>query len=219
MKQPRLTLALAALVIGCIALDVGVLWRATPAIVDAEERGVSVDLTYQRGHSTWGPTNAYGTAVLWPLEGVATLTVHLLPHLEHGDRYVWWVMNTHSGATKHLGTFNTTAAGNVFLDTFVAGSLPRDADAVLVSIAPAGDPLAAPSARRTLYGDMATQSHLLPAAALQGTPGQDRSATPQPGTDGSGIYRAPVSLPMTGGAQLAHARRPHDATTTAKKEG
>src|SRR5579862_4561734 len=103
MKQQWITLGLAAVLIGCAAVDVGILRHATPAVVNAEERGTSVALSYQPGQSSWGPTNVYGTAVLWPLDGVATLSVHLLPHLQHGDRYVWWVANSHTGASMRLG--------------------------------------------------------------------------------------------------------------------
>lgn len=216
MKPSRVTVALVALIAGCIAVDIGVLRHATPALVDAEERGVSVDLSYQPGHSTWGPTNVYGTAVLWPREGVATLTVHLLPRLDRGDRYVWWVLNARSGATKRLGTFNTSAAGDVFLDTFLAGSLPRGANAILVSIAHRGDPLAAPGASRTLYGNMITQSHPLQVPpALQAAQGLDRPAAPQPGTDGTGLNRSPAALPVTGGGPFPRARQQR----ASKKEG
>jgi len=213
MKQPR-TLLLILFLLGCIAVDANVLRRAWPA-VNAEEQGISVALHYQRGYSTWGPTNVYGTAVLWPQEQVATLTVHLLPHLEGGDRYVWWVINTGSGAAVRLGTFNTTNAGDQHIATYLNHGLPAGANAVLVTIAVPTDPLRAPAASRSLYGAMVPlplsvqRTRPVPVPGGTGTgPGK-----PQPGRTGShtGVAQGtpmvvPARLPMTGGAATATGR-------------
>lgn len=214
MRHPRAAIALTVFLLGCIVVDVNVLRQTSPAVVKAEEHGTSVDLKYQPGYSTWGPTDVYGTAVLWPQEGVATLAVHLMPRLEGGDRYVWWVVNTKSGAALRLGTFNTSNAGDTFLDTFIAHSLPAHANAVVVTVASATDPLSTPAASRSLYGVLPpllinNAATTVSSASLPG----DGSATTSREGAGSGtessspVSRAPLSptqlpriLPMTGGA-------------------
>ena len=213
MRHPRAAIALTLFLVSCIVVDINVLRQTSPAVVNAEEHGTSVDLSYQRGYSTWGPTNVYGTAVLWPREAVATLAVHLLPRLEGGDRYVWWVVNMKSGAALRLGTFNTSNAGDIFLDTFIQHALPAGANAVLVTVASATDTLSAPSVSRTLYGALPSLTASAAATAVPGSLPGDGSATTSregalSGTESSSpLSRTPLSpkqlprvLPMTGGA-------------------
>lgn len=206
MKHPRIATALALCLLGCIAVDLNVLRQTTPAVVNAEERGVTIDMRYQRGYSTWGPTNVYGTTVLWPREGVATLSVHLLPRLEGGDRYVWWVVNTKSGAALRLGTFNTTNAGDMYLDTFMPRGLPKGADAVVISMAAKEDSLATPGTARALYGVVTAQA-LVQASVGTSSTGIDMSKGKESSLIGGaargGIQGVPHTLPrvlpMTGG--------------------
>ena len=214
MRHPRAAIALTVFLLGCIVVDVNVLRQTSPTVVRAEEHGTSVDLGYQPGYSTWGPTDVYGTAVLWPKEGVATLSVHLLPRLEGGDRYVWWVVNTKNGAAMRLGTFNTTNAGDTFLDTFIAHSLPAGANAVVVTVASAADKLGAPSSSRSLYGVLPPLTGVPVATVVPGNslPGDGSATTSREGTlsateNSSPPSRTPMSpnqlprvLPLTGGA-------------------
>ena len=222
MRHPRAAIALTVFLLGCIVVDINVLRQTSPAVVKAEEHGTSVDLSYQRGYSTWGPTDVYGTAVLWPKEAVATLAVHLLPRLEGGDRYVWWVVNTKSGVALRLGTFNTSNAGDIFLDTFIVHALPAGANAVLVTVASATDTLGTPSASRSLYGALPALTTAAAATAVPGSflPGDGSATTSREGAlsgteSSSPVSRTPLSpkqlprvLPMTGGAaQLPWQRR------------
>jgi len=135
-----------------LVLSTAVLVGHTPLVARAEEQGLSVKLAYMYGYSNAGPTNVYGTARLWPSEGVAVLDAHNMPRQEHGDIYVSWIVNTTTGAALRLGAFNADDAGNVSQDITFNSAPPRGANALLVTVQHSGDPLAAPAAKRSLAG-------------------------------------------------------------------
>jgi hypothetical protein len=171
--------------------------------VNAEERGLRVPLSYVHGLSNWGPTNVQGTATVWPREGVAELSLHFLPRLVNGDTYTWWVMNSATGASLRLASFNTNDAGDAYIDTYLPGTLPAQANMVLIAVTHPGDPGNRPSGQRSLSGYM-----LAPGQPNLSLPGQGGSNSASKGgaTAGNGRARAPfqvVALPQTGGGSGA----------------
>ena len=161
-------LALAGLLLGAIWPAGGV------ALVRAESPAIVIDLSYVRGYSTWGPTNVTGVARLWPGEGVVVLNVHDLPHLPGGALYVAWLVNTSSGESLRLNTFNTSDAGDAEMDQIFDQALPRGANALLVTVGHPGDPAAMPGPQRTLVGYFPAQNSTPepqpPASAASATP-------------------------------------------------
>jgi len=127
-------------------------------IVNAEENGIRSDLAYHYGHSNAGPTDVNGIAVFWPREGVAMLSVHVMPHLLDGDRYVWWLTNSSTGAAMRLGIFNTAETGEGYMDIFLKHALPPGANTVVITIAHPGDSLTTPGPLRTLWGRFPPQT-------------------------------------------------------------
>jgi hypothetical protein len=135
-----------------LALSTAVVVGRTPLTARAEEQGLSVKLAYMYGYSNAGPTNVYGTARLWPSEGVAVLDAHNMPRQENSDIYVSWIVNTTTGVSLRLGAFNADDAGNVSQDITFNSAPPQGANALLVTVQHSGDPLAAPAAKRSLAG-------------------------------------------------------------------
>jgi len=135
-----------------LVLSTAVVWGQNPLAARAEEQGISVKLAYIDGYSNAGPTNVYGSARLWPSEGVAVLAAHNMPRQENGDTYVSWVVNTTTGDALRLGAFNADDAGDVSQDITFDSALPRGANALLVTVQHQGDPLIAPAAKRSLAG-------------------------------------------------------------------
>jgi len=135
-----------------LVLSTAVIVGQTPLTARAEEHGVSVKLAYMYGYSNAGPTNVYGSARLWPSEGVAVLDAHNMPRQENGDTYVSWIVNTTTGASLRLGAFNADDAGNVSQDITFNNAPPQGANALLVTVQHSGDPLNAPAAKRSLAG-------------------------------------------------------------------
>jgi len=138
----------------------------TSTVARGEEKGIVVSLSYIRGYSNWGPTNVYGTAQLWPQEGVAVLAVHNLPHLLNDDKYAGWIVNTVSGDALLLDTFNTSEAGDGSIDVIFDQSVPRGANAVVVTVMHPGDPAGLPGPQRTLSGIFPAQSRPSPKTAI-----------------------------------------------------
>jgi hypothetical protein len=174
--------------------------HTAPSTANAEERGLRVPLTYVHGFSNWGPTNVRGTAVVWPLEGVAELSIALLPRLSHGDTYAWWVVNSATGDALRLASFNTSNAGDAHIDTYLTGTLPRHANMVLVTVSHPGDPHDRPGDTRSVSGYMVTPP--LPQAAGSGAEGSTTPAVRAGQTERNGHPTPPfhvVALPRTGG--------------------
>ena len=146
------TRGLILLLVLATAVMTAVIVGQTPLTARAEEQGLSVKLAYIYGYSNAGPTNVYGTARLWPSEGVAVLDAHNMPRQENGDIYVSWIVNTTTGVSLRLGAFNADDAGNVSQDITFNSAPPQGANALLVTVQHSGDPLTAPAAKRSLAG-------------------------------------------------------------------
>lgn len=166
--------ALVGLALG-VALPVGGSGR-----VEAEEQALLIHLAYSRGYSNWGPTNVSGAARLWPSEGVVVLTTHNLPHLLGGDLYVAWLVNTVSGESLRLDSFNTSQAGDAEMDKIFNQPLPRGANALLVTLSHPGAPATLPGPQRTLVGYFPAQ-HTAPVIS-QPTPPATATPVPAPPT-------------------------------------
>ncbi len=208
------------------------MWGQNPLAARAEEQGISVKLAYIDGYSNAGPTNVYGSARLWPSEGVAVLDAHNMPRQENGDTYVSWVVNTTTGDALRLGAFNADNAGDVSQDITFDSALPRGANALLVTVQHQGDPLIAPAAKRSLAGyfppprvtapapvaaplhtraNITTRSTGARARRLTGTRAGHASAAPRTAVGRPSTARPVViRLPTTGGGPPAarlHAHR------------
>jgi hypothetical protein len=176
--------------------------QAPPSTAKAEERGLRVPLSYVHGVSNWGPTDVLGTATVWPQEGVAELSVQLLPRLANGDTYAWWVMNSSTGAALRLGTFNTSDAGDAHVDTFLVGTLPSHANMVLVTVSHPGDTVNRPSGMRSISGYLVNPVKTLPPTNGSGAKGSNNPGARSGQVDRNGHPIAPVhvvALPRTGG--------------------
>jgi hypothetical protein len=184
--------------------------QAAPSTVNAEERGLRVPLSYVQGVSNWGPTDVRGTATVWPREGVAELSVQLLPRLTNGDTYAWWVVNSATGDVLRLGSFNTSDAGEAHVDTFLMGTLPPRANMVLITVSHPRDAVNRPSGMRSISGYLVT-----PAQTPAPTDNGNAKGSKTPGAKGGQIDKnvqptAPfqvVALPRTGGGPDAAHRR------------
>jgi hypothetical protein len=180
--------------------------QAAPSTAKAEERGLRVPLSYVHGVSNWGPTDVQGTATVWPQEGVAELSVQLLPRLTNGDTYAWWVMNSTTGDVLRLGTFNTSDAGDAHVDTFLMGTLPARANLVLVTVSHPGDTVNRPSGMRSISGYLVTPAQPVSPADGAGVKGSTTPAGKAGQVDRNGQPIAPVhvvALPRTGGGPAA----------------
>jgi hypothetical protein len=171
------------------------------------------------GLSNWGPTNVYGTATLWPQEQLATISVHLLPHLLGGQQYGWWVTNAQTGKATQLGSFDTSFAGDGTQDVFLSKSLPIGANEIIVTVWHPGDSTKSPGVDRSVAGLISVP----PAPTATATPSAPSSgpyaSTVPTGIPGvitnpghhpnyTGRVKAPVTirtLPSTGGGPLVHA--------------
>lgn len=177
-------------------LVAGLILMALPVSAYAEETAVIIKLSYVRGYSTWGPTNVFGAAQLWPREGVATLRLHDLPPLANGARYISWIVNTTTGDALQLGGFDASQAGDASLDVIFNQAMPRGANAILVTVMNPGDPPALPGPERSAAGYFPSR--------LAGPVGH--SSTSAPGT----VPPKPVGLhggkatPATGSARHLH---------------
>lgn len=157
MNPLRITYRHAAVALALLTIAAALLG---PAAGHAEEKGMTITLSYVRGYSNWGPTNVYGNAQFWPSEGVAALYVHNLPRLLQGDTYASWIVNTASGDVRRLGTFNTDDAGDGYEDITFDGGLPPGSNALLVTVQHPGDPATGPGPQRSLAGYFPTgQGH------------------------------------------------------------
>ncbi|HVA88852.1 MAG TPA: hypothetical protein VNL71_03330 [Chloroflexota bacterium] len=182
--------------------------QTTPTIVNAEERGLRIPLSYVHGLSNWGPTNVQGKATIWPQEGVAELSLHFLPRLSNGDQYTWWVMNSSTGASLRLASFNTNDAGDAYIDTYLPAALPHQANMVLIAVTHPGDPAGKPGSQRSLSGYMLAPSQ--PDHALPGQGGIHASGSKGSEAARNGQARAPfqvVALPQTGGGPGARGKQ------------
>jgi hypothetical protein len=209
MKRPPILMQLGLAVLLGGSAGFALVRHAAPSTVNAEERGLHVPLTYIHGLSNWGPTNVRGTAVVWPLEGVAELSISLLPRLSHGDTYAWWVVNSTTGDALRLASFNTSNAGDAHIDTYLTGTLPRQANMVLVTVSHPGDAHDRPGDVRSVSGYMVIPP--LPQTSGSGAAG---SATPVAGdgqtqrnTQSTPPFRV-VALPRTGGGPGADGAAP-----------
>ena len=194
-----------------LVLSTAVIVGQTPLTARAEEQGVSVKLAYMYGYSNAGPTNVYGSARLWPSEGVAVLDAHNMPRQENGDTYVSWIVNTTTGASLRLGAFNADDAGNVSQDITFNNAPPQGANALLVTVQHSGDPLTAPAAKRSLAGyfpplnvaapaPVTAPSHARPTITKPVRPATGTRAKPTTGTrtgHASGAPRTITSKPAT----------------------
>ncbi len=225
--------------LAALALTAAVLCLAMPeTAVHAEDQGMIVRLSYLQGYSNYGPTNVYGSAHLWPKEGVAELTVHLLPPQSGGSQYASWLVNTTSGEAMLLGRFNTNDAGDATQDIVFSSTMPQAANAVVVTVVRPGDPASLPGPIRSVAGTFPSQ-HIVPLVTPHPTPAapparahthngtapaQPRhgSSTAQGGHHASGAHKgtAPTSashhpvvmLPTTGGGPAAR-RLEHQAAS------
>lgn len=181
--------------------------HTTTSSVNAEERGLRVPLSYIHGFSNWGPTNVQGMAVVWPIEGVAELDIHFLPRLSHGESYAWWVMNSTTGDALRLSSFNTDDAGDAHVDTYLMGTLPRQANMVLIAVNHPGDPTNQPSPQRSLSGYMITPAEQPAPNRAGGATGAATDPTGK-GTQherDSAPFRV-IELPQTGGGPDARGK-------------
>jgi hypothetical protein len=172
--------------------------RDTPATASAEELGLSASLHYVDGYSNWGPTDVYGSAVVWPHEGVATINVHFLPRLTDGASYLWWVVNTVTGKAVNIGAFNTTNAGDAAQDVYPSSPMPAGANGVVVTVWSPGDSIRALGSKRALAGQFPLPSAPTAVGALP-LPRQPTYIHP---------LKLPVPvarLPQTGGGPFAEA--------------
>jgi len=226
-----------------LVLSTAVIVGQTPLTARAEEQGVSVKLAYMYGYSNAGPTNVYGSARLWPSEGVAVLDAHNMPRQENGDTYVSWIVNTTTGASLRLGAFNADDAGNVSQDITFNNAPPQGANALLVTVQHSGDPLNAPAAKRSLAGyfpplnvapppPVTAPSHARPTITKPVRPATGTRAKPTTGTRTGHASGAPrtitskpattrpvvIVLPPTGGGPPA-ARHGKDAGLRLKSHG
>ncbi len=165
-----------------LVLSTAVIAGHTPLTARAEEHGVSVKLAYMYGYSNAGPTNVYGSARLWPSEGVAVLDAHNMPRQENGDTYVSWIVNTTTGASLRLGAFNADDAGNVSQDITFNNAPPQGANALLVTVQHSGDPLNAPAAKRSLAGYFPPLNVALPPVAAPSHARPTTATRPRPAT-------------------------------------
>lgn len=196
----------------------GYIRRGILPTVNAEEQGMTIQLSYMQGVSNWGPTNVYGSATLWPNEELATITVHLLPHLLHGQQFIWWIANTRTQQALRLGTFNTNYAGDATQDVYLLQDLPADANEALVTVWHPGDSATTPGNDRSVAGLVAATAAATSTSTPQASNPNPSVTVPTliPGLDTkpghhptyTGHLQAPVSihtLPSTGGGPLVHA--------------
>ena len=187
---------------------------------------MTIQLQYVAGVSTWGPTNVYGSATLWPKEQLATITVHLLPRLLGGQQYMWWIANTKTNAVLHLGTFDSNFAGDATQDVYLLQDLPAGANEVLVTVWHPGDSATTPGPDCSVAGLVpAPPAPTATPTLLPPNPGPYATALPTmiPGvvtTPGhhptyTRHVRAPFTihtLPSTGGGPLVNANMPESRT-------
>jgi hypothetical protein len=218
-----LVLLLVLLVAASGLAAIGIVHRDAPATASAEEQGLSASLHYVDGYSNWGPTDVYGSAVLWPHDDVAAISVHFLPRLTDGAKYMWWVVNTVTGKAVNIGAFNTSNAGDAAQDVYPRAPMPAGANGIVVTMWRPGDSIRALGSKRALAG----QFPLPPAPTAVGAlplplPRSGVPGTPSPslvGPGGSAVPRQPTyihplklpvpvaRLPQTGGGPFAGAPR------------
>lgn len=201
-----------------VAIASGMVRRVMPTTANAEEQGLSVQLQYMQGVSTWGPTDVDGSATIWPTEQLATITVHLLPHLLGGQQYMWWVANAQNGDALRLGTFNTSFAGEGTQDVYLLQDLPAGADEVIVTVWHPGDSARKPGTDVSLAGLIPAPSPAATSTSLAAIPLPGATSLPtlipgviaKPGHNPTYIKKviSPVrirTLPSTGGGPMVRA--------------
>jgi len=215
MNKRLMAFLLSLLFVAMLSMAVasGLIRREVPPSVSAEEQGVPIQLSYVPGLSTWGPTNVYGSARLWPSEQLATISVHLLPHLLNGQQFAWWVMNSQTNKVSRLSMFNTNYAGDLSQDVYLLHELPVGANEVMVTVWHPGDSTTTPGGDRSLVG----QFPVPPKPAATSTPSAGALPTMIPGIDVKPghhptyighlhVASTPIhTLPSTGGGPLVDA--------------
>lgn len=218
-RHTAFLLSLLVVVMLSSAVASGLVRRAMPTSANAEEQALTVQLRYVAGISTWGPTNVYGAAMLWPKEQLATIGIHLLPHLLGGQQYMWWAVNSQTQKALRLGTFNSSYAGDASQDVYLLQDLPANANEVLVTVWHPGDSSTSPGPNRSVAGYFPLPpAPIATATALVLNPAPNATVLPTaipginttPGHHPNYTHRVhtPViihNLPSTGGGPLVHA--------------
>jgi hypothetical protein len=169
-----------ALLVGAAALGFTLGLAATAGSALANGTPITVILSYQKGISSWGPTNATGVAELVTKEGEVRLTTAGLPQL-NGEQYQAWILNSANGERLALGQFNTSADGIGKLDLLMKDPIPdKGWDTFLVTVESA-TAVKDPSTRRSIAGRF---------PAPESGPGGATTAAPKP-----------AELPRTGGTE------------------
>lgn len=113
---------------------------------------VNIVLSYLSGVSNWGPTNATGIAELVLREGEVRLTATGLTALA-GERYWIWLVNSATGETKALESFNVGSDGVAKVDTVLKNPIPDQGwDLLMLTVEPEGAQPNRPGQRRSIAG-------------------------------------------------------------------
>lgn len=123
---------------GALALVAALALVGEPA--RAEERPITVPLSYIVNLSNTGATTATGTAEIWRTEAEVKLTVQGMTPLPANANYAVWLVNPQTGTFLPVGRFTVSATGNALSDVSLAGSLPSGLSMVLVTVQPHPDP-------------------------------------------------------------------------------
>ncbi len=119
----------------------------------AEEKPITVPLSYIANLSNTGATTATGSADVWSTYAEVRLTTQGLTVLPKGQTYALWLVNPSAGRFLPVGRFAVDRTGAATLDVSMKGSLAVGYSLVLVTVQP--DPQTdthAPSSRYAIVG-------------------------------------------------------------------
>jgi hypothetical protein len=102
----------------------------------AEEKPISVPLSYIANLSNSGATTATGTAEIWRTDAEVRLTVQGMTVLPTGQTYAVWLVNPQAGHFLPVSRFKVDATGAATLDVSMQGSIADEYTLVLVTVQP-----------------------------------------------------------------------------------
>ena len=128
-----------------------VVWPTSAAL--AEEKPITVPLSYIANLSNTGATTATGTAEIWRIDAEVRLTTQGMMILPAGQVYALWLVNPQAGRFLPVSRFNVASDGSASLDVSLQGSIADTYTLVLVTVQP--DPQSnhsVPSAKYAIVG-------------------------------------------------------------------